>query len=46
MAPKGVFPDKGKVGISIMVKDGVTYLREVQTRDAKFVIQDPPEDLK
>ena len=44
--PARVVQEKGKVGVSTFVKDGVTYLQELQTKDAKFVIQDPPKILK
>jgi hypothetical protein len=35
--PAHVVQEKGKVGVSTFVKDGVTYMQELQTKD-KFVI--------
>jgi hypothetical protein len=32
--------------MSIFVKEGAIYKQEVQTKDGKFVIHDPPEDLQ
>lgn len=44
--PARLVQEKGKVGVSTFVKDGVTYLQELQTKDARFVILDLPKDLK
>lgn len=34
------------VGVVTFVVNGVTYLQEFQTKTARFIVQEPPKDLK
>ena len=46
VAARMVEGKQGNVGVETFVVDGVTYLGQLQTKQARFVVRETPKDLK